>query len=69
MPSLESKCAMCAQTKKTRAIDLYPFGSEGLLVCHECEMEINVFVRGRVFLRMQEDMSHRRLLKTAMHNT
>ena len=39
-------CMMCLKDKeKVRYIDLYIIGSEGLYICHDCEMEIVEFVR------------------------
>ena len=38
-------CMMCGCDKPTRYIDLYIIGSEGLRVCHSCEMEIVEFCR------------------------
>lgn len=40
-----SICRLCYAETKTRNIDLYVFGSEGLTVCNPCEMEIVSFVR------------------------
>ena len=40
-------CTLCAnnEEKTTRFIPLYVFGSEGLNVCHECEMQLVEFAR------------------------
>jgi len=40
-------CTLCAnnEEKTTRFIPLYVFGSEGLNVCHECEMQLVGFAR------------------------
>jgi len=34
------KCDLCWEKRETRYIDLYPWGSEGLGVCHGCEMKL-----------------------------
>ena len=34
------RCLLCKEIQETRYIDLYIIGSEGLNVCHTCEMEI-----------------------------
>jgi hypothetical protein len=39
-------CMICDSKEETKYINIYPFGSEGLQVCHKCEMEIVEFVRG-----------------------
>ena len=40
------KCMMCLKDKeKIKYIDLYVIGSEGLHICHDCEMELVGFVR------------------------
>ena len=38
-------CMICKSEAETRYFDLYVFGSEGLHICHECEMELVGFVR------------------------
>jgi ribosome-binding protein aMBF1 (putative translation factor) len=38
-------CAICPSTEATRHINLYVNGSEGLNVCHNCEMKIVEYVR------------------------
>lgn len=40
-----TKCSLCLEQKETRYIDLYVFGSEGLRVCHDCEMVLVDFCR------------------------
>jgi hypothetical protein len=40
-----SICMTCCKNKEIRHINLFVFGSEGLLICHECEMKIVEFVR------------------------
>jgi hypothetical protein len=39
---------MCRHKKELRNIDLYVIGSEGLNVCHGCEMSIVEFVRDKM---------------------
>lgn len=38
-------CALCKCETTTRVIDLCVFGSEGLQICHACEMMIIDFCR------------------------
>lgn len=38
-------CGICTETTNVRYIDLYVTGSEGLNVCHECEMRLVSYVR------------------------
>jgi hypothetical protein len=38
-------CMICHKQTEVRFISLYVIGSEGLWVCHECEMLIVEFVR------------------------
>jgi len=38
-------CRICGKDDEGRNIDLYVTGSEGLTVCHDCEMMIVAFVR------------------------
>lgn len=35
-----SRCLICKEIQETRYIDLYIVGSEGLDICHGCEMEV-----------------------------
>ena len=43
-------CRICGEDKETRNIDLYVTGSEGLTVCHDCEMMIVVYVRQLLYV-------------------
>ena len=38
-------CMLCPSKGETRFICLYVFGSEGLTVCHTCEMKLVEFAR------------------------
>lgn len=38
-------CMICSSDEPARYIDFYIIGSEGLRVCHSCEMEIVEFIR------------------------
>ena len=38
-------CMLCRSKEPERCIDLYVFGSEGLRVCHDCEMKLVEFAR------------------------
>lgn len=46
--SYPGRCYMCNDETTVRKIDLYVIGSEGLAFCHDCEMEVVEFVRGRI---------------------
>lgn len=37
---MPGKCMLCSSDESTRYIDLFVFGSEGLTICHECEMKL-----------------------------
>lgn len=34
------RCLLCKEIQEIRYIDLYVIGSEGLDICHACEMEV-----------------------------
>lgn len=38
-------CMICGELKSCRHVNLYVIGSEGLVVCHTCEMEVVSFVQ------------------------
>jgi hypothetical protein len=39
------KCDMCLEKhERTRHIELYVWGSEGVNLCHDCEMEVNKYI-------------------------
>ena len=38
-------CNICSNTEETRHINLYVSGSEGLIICHPCEMSLVQHVR------------------------
>ena len=40
------RCLLCKEIQEVRYIDLYVIGSEGLHVCHDCEMEVVSAVKG-----------------------
>lgn len=40
------KCWVCHRKTETRYIDLYVAGSEGLRICHPCEMRVIEFIQG-----------------------
>ena len=46
MHRVDGACMVCSQWTKVRHLPLYVIGSEGLTVCHTCEMKIVDFVRG-----------------------
>jgi len=41
----EGRCMLCRKIKQVRYIDLYVIGSEGLTICHRCEMLVVESVR------------------------
>ncbi len=45
-----NRCRICANKTETRNVNLYICGSEGLDLCHECEMMIVEFVRHAIVL-------------------
>jgi len=45
----DGTCRICGDEDKVRNKNLYVSGSEGLDVCHGCEMEIVEFVRSRQY--------------------
>jgi len=53
-------CDICRGEGDVRYIDLYIYGSEGLRVCHDCEMEIVEFIR-RLISRTLKEMIRRKL--------
>jgi hypothetical protein len=38
-------CGICTDVKNTRYLDIYVMGSEGLNICHECEMRLVTYIR------------------------
>lgn len=45
------QCMVCwAEDKENRHVNLYPIGSEGLIVCHNCEIIIVGFVRSLMLI-------------------
>lgn len=40
-------CMMCLKDKEVRNIPLYIIGSEGLDICHDCEMDVVRYIRKR----------------------
>ena len=49
------KCWVCHRKTETRYVDLYVAGSEGLRICHACEMRVVEFIQGlsRFLFRLQ----------------
>jgi hypothetical protein len=41
-------CRVCWQEGETRHINLFIYGSEGIYLCHECEMILVEHIRGLV---------------------
>ena len=42
---MTSKCMICYSDKDTRHINLHIMGSEGLDICHDCEMRLVSIIR------------------------
>ena len=58
-------CMLCLEEKETRYIDLYIIGSEGLRVCHECEMKLVEYarlLRGEQAKRQMKERKKRKAL-------
>ena len=48
-------CMICHDNKKeTRYISLFVIGSEGLMICHDCEMKIVNHVRELMSIELQK---------------
>lgn len=41
---MKTKCGICGEESECRHFDLYVFGSEGVSLCHGCEMLVNSFI-------------------------
>lgn len=50
----EGTCYMCQKEKKVRHKNLYPNGSEGCVLCIDCELEVINFIRGRSLDRQRK---------------
>jgi len=44
------QCTICASVEDVRHLPLYVIGSEGLQVCHTCEMDLVTHVRSLMHL-------------------
>ena len=42
---LSTHCSICMKYEDTRFFSLYVFGSEGIYLCHSCEMKVVEFIR------------------------
>lgn len=42
---VKGECRVCSNEADLRHLNLYVTGSEGLEICHECEMRLVEFVR------------------------
>ena len=42
---LSTHCSICKEYEETRFFSLYVFGSEGIYLCHSCEMKVVEFIR------------------------
>jgi hypothetical protein len=50
-------CMICRDITEIRHISLYVVGSEGLDVCHSCEMNIVHFVRDLIYDKAKKKMA------------
>ena len=50
METQQGYCRICGGLEQLRHVNLYVVGSEGLNLCHECEMKIVEHVRSLVSL-------------------
>ena len=61
---------LCGQIKEIRNIELYVIGSEGLDVCHDCEMEVVAAVKAianrKSLERMATYRANKQQLEAAM---
>jgi len=53
-------CSICDEKTECRSFELYVFGSEGIRLCHDCEMEVDEFIRNRALARMKERFEARK---------
>ena len=42
---MQAECRVCGSTQSIKLHDLYPFGSEGVLLCQQCEIAICNMIR------------------------
>jgi hypothetical protein len=49
-------CMICHEKGQTRYISLFVIGSEGITVCHSCEMKIVEYIR----LLMQQEFEKKK---------
>jgi len=60
MDRVDGACMVCSQWTKVRHLPLYVIGSEGLTICHSCEMELITFIRA---LRIQKAIERKEQFK------
>ena len=41
---LETSCTTCHTNTECRHFEMYVFGSEGVWLCHDCEMKVYKFI-------------------------
>ena len=63
MDTVKAECRICHVIEECRHVNLYVVGSEGLMLCHECEMRIVEYVRGMVSLTSKAKMAGYRACK------
>jgi hypothetical protein len=59
----DGMCMMCDTIGPVRHIALYVVGSEGLFVCHDCEMFLVRVVRALIFAWSERVMAQNRSAK------
>ena len=47
---MEMRCMICQQKEETKHLPLYVCGSEGLDICHSCEMALVSYIRESIRL-------------------
>lgn len=50
----EAMCTICHRKALCRHFDMYVFGSEGIELCHDCEMDVYGAIRERIYEHMRQ---------------
>ena len=53
---MKTYCMICDEKKEIKHLPLYVEGSEGLNVCHSCEMALVHYIRGLMVLASKSRM-------------
>lgn len=61
------QCLICKQHTDVRWKNLYVIGSEGVNICHKCEMEIVHFVENRMMSHHRERVKEIKNAKSRLH--